>query len=119
VKTNADMVNANTSKRVSPTNFHVSKVTLQVLGIANSILQVRLQLSKVSEVQSLEPQLSKVQASKAQVSKVQTSEPQVSEIKTSKVQVLEVHILSIKLQRFKFRIYIQVSDFQVHILIFQ
>jgi hypothetical protein len=27
--------------------------------------------------------------------------------------------LSIKLQRFKFRIYIQVSDFQVHILIFQ
>ncbi len=65
-----DMVDVNTSKQVSPTNPHVLKVTLQVSGFVNNVLQMRLQLLKVLEVQPLEPQLSKVQASEAQVSKV-------------------------------------------------
>jgi hypothetical protein len=70
VKAYSDMVNADTSKQVSPTNPHVSEVTPQVLRIANHILKV----------QSLE-----VQASKVQVSEVQDSEPQVSDIETLEV----------------------------------
>lgn len=42
VKVNVDMVVANTSKQVSLTNFHVSKVTPQISRIANSVLLVRL-----------------------------------------------------------------------------
>ncbi len=73
VKTYVDMVDANTSKQVSPTNPHVLEATPQVLRITNY----------VSKVWSLELQALKAQALKAQVLKVQVSEPQVSDIETS------------------------------------
>jgi hypothetical protein len=50
VKAYADMVDAVTSKQVSPTNPHVSKVTLQVLRITNCVLEVRSLELQASEV---------------------------------------------------------------------
>ncbi len=66
MKVDANMVDADTSKQVSPMNPHVSEITPQVSGIANS----------ASKVQPLEPQILEIQ-----VSKVQNLEPQVWNIK--------------------------------------
>ncbi len=98
VKANADLVDANTLKQVSPTNLHVSKITPQVLRITNNVLQVRLQLLKVLEVQASEAQV---------VSKVQNFKPQVLDIKIPKVQVSEIHISDIKLSK------VHIQDVQV------
>jgi hypothetical protein len=68
MKTNADMVDADSLKHISPMNHHVSEVTPQVLAIPNDVLQVRdhhlfymknFQLLKVDilEVQFLESQV--------------------------------------------------------------
>jgi hypothetical protein len=95
-------IDVDTLKQVSPTNPHVSKVTPQVSGIANGVLQMKLQLLKVSKVQSLECEVSEVQALELQVSKnlrIQDLKPQISDIKTLEVQVLNVHISDIELSK--------------------
>ncbi len=61
MKANADLVDEDTLKQVSLTNLHVLEVTCQALGIAHIVLQVRLQLSKVLEVQYLEHKIFEVQ----------------------------------------------------------
>jgi hypothetical protein len=38
VKVDANMVDVDTSKQISPTNHHVLEVTLQVLRINNNVL---------------------------------------------------------------------------------
>jgi len=38
MKANANLVDANTLKQISPMNLHVSEVTPQVLGITNNVL---------------------------------------------------------------------------------
>ncbi len=73
-------VDVDTSKQVSPMNPHVLEATPQVLGIINNILPMKLQLSKVLEVQLFEPQVLNIETLEVQVSKVH-----VSNIKISKV----------------------------------
>ncbi len=75
VKKNADMVDTDTLKHISPMNHHVLEVTPQVLVFPNDVLQVwdhhlidmkKFQLSKVD--------ILKVQASKSQVLNIEILE---------------------------------------------
>ncbi len=98
MKVDANMVDADTLKQVSPTNLHVLEVSPQVLGIANNVL----------EIQSLEPKVSKVQVLELQVLDIKTSEVEVSNIKLPKDHVLNIHVLNIqicmsRISKFTFR----------------
>jgi len=77
---------------------------------------MRLQLSKVLEVQSLEHEVLEIQVLEPQVSKVlevQDLKLQVLDIETLEVQVSNIHISYVKLLK------VHVSNIQVHVTVFK
>jgi hypothetical protein len=75
VKKNADMVDANTLKHISPMNHHVSKVTLQVLVSPNDVLQVRdRHLFYMKKFQFLNVDILEIQALESQVLNIEILE---------------------------------------------
>jgi hypothetical protein len=75
MKTNANMVDANSLKHISPMNHHVSEVTPQVLVIPNDVLQVRdHHLFYLKNSQLLKVNIFKVQFLKSQVLNIEILE---------------------------------------------